>query len=30
MTARRPLSEINEAIDDMHAGRGIRSVLQIS
>jgi len=30
VTARRPLSEINEAIDDMHAGRGIRSVLQIA
>jgi len=30
VTARRPLSEINEAVDDMHAGRGIRTVLQIA
>ena len=30
VTARRPLHEINEAIDDMHAGRGIRTVMQIA
>lgn len=29
ITARRPLDEINDAIDDMHAGRGLRTVLTI-
>ena len=29
ITARRPLSEINEAMDDLSAGRGIRTVLDI-
>ena len=29
ITARRPLSEINEAMDDLRAGRGIRTVLEI-
>jgi Zn-dependent alcohol dehydrogenase len=29
ITARRPLEEINEAFDDMAAGRGIRTVLTI-
>ena len=29
ITARRPLSEINEAMDDLRAGRGIRTVLNI-
>jgi Zn-dependent alcohol dehydrogenase len=30
VTARRPLDEINEAFDDMRAGRGIRTVLEIA
>ena len=30
VTARRPLEEINEAFDDMRAGRGIRTVLEIA
>ena len=30
ITARRPLDEINDAFDDMTAGRGLRSVLTIS
>jgi Zn-dependent alcohol dehydrogenase len=30
VTARRPLAEINEAVDDLKAGRGIRTVLDIS
>ena len=30
VTARRPLTEINEAFDDMRAGRGIRTVLEIA
>lgn len=29
VTARRPLTEVNEAIEDMLAGRGIRTVLKI-
>ena len=29
ITARRPLAEINEAFDDMTAGRGLRTVLTI-
>lgn len=29
ITARRPLSEINEAFDDLRAGRGIRTVISI-
>ena len=29
VTARRPLSEINEAFDDLRAARGIRTVLEI-
>lgn len=29
ITSRRPLSEINEAMDDLSAGRGIRTVLDI-
>ncbi len=29
ITARRPLEEINEAAEDMRAGRGIRTVLEI-
>jgi S-(hydroxymethyl)glutathione dehydrogenase/alcohol dehydrogenase len=29
VTARRPLSEINEAFDDLRAGRGIRTVLAL-
>jgi Zn-dependent alcohol dehydrogenase len=29
ITARRPLAEINEAMDDMTAGRGLRTVLEI-
>jgi Zn-dependent alcohol dehydrogenase len=29
ITARRPLAEINEAMDDMTAGRGLRTVLTI-
>ncbi len=29
ITARRPLAEINEAMDDLHAGRGLRTVLTI-
>ena len=30
VTARRPLSEINEAMDDLRASRGIRTVLTVS
>lgn len=30
VTRRRPLEEVNEAIDDMRAGVGIRTVLQVS
>jgi 2-desacetyl-2-hydroxyethyl bacteriochlorophyllide A dehydrogenase len=30
VTARRPLEQINEAIEDMEAGRGLRTVLTIS
>lgn len=30
VTSRRPLEEINEAIEDMEAGRGLRTVLMIS
>jgi S-(hydroxymethyl)glutathione dehydrogenase / alcohol dehydrogenase len=30
VTARRPLDDINTAVDDIHAGAGIRTVLQIS
>ncbi|HKY14043.1 MAG TPA: zinc-binding dehydrogenase [Microthrixaceae bacterium] len=30
VTARRPLAEVNEAIADMKAGRGIRTVLRIA
>ena len=30
VTARRPLEEINEAFDDMKAGHGIRTVLDLS
>ena len=29
VTARRPLDEVNEAMDDMRAGRGVRTVLRI-
>jgi S-(hydroxymethyl)glutathione dehydrogenase/alcohol dehydrogenase len=29
ITARRPLAEINEAMDDLRAGRGIRTVLSL-
>jgi Zn-dependent alcohol dehydrogenase len=29
ITARRPLSEVNQALDDLRAGRGIRTVLSI-
>jgi len=29
ITARRPLAEINEAMDDMSAGRGLRTVFTI-
>ena len=29
ITQRRPLAEINEAMDDLRASRGIRTVLQI-
>jgi Zn-dependent alcohol dehydrogenase len=29
VTAHRPLAEINEAIDDLHEGKGIRTVLSI-
>ncbi|MFQ5415446.1 MAG: Zn-dependent alcohol dehydrogenase [Myxococcota bacterium] len=29
ITARRPLAEINEAIEDLRAGRGVRTVLSI-
>jgi Zn-dependent alcohol dehydrogenase len=29
VTARRPLAEVNDAIDDLHHGRGIRTVLTI-
>jgi Zn-dependent alcohol dehydrogenase len=30
VTARRPLAEINEAVADMAAGRGIRTVMACS
>jgi S-(hydroxymethyl)glutathione dehydrogenase / alcohol dehydrogenase len=30
VTARRPLEQVNEALDDLDAGRGLRTVLQIS
>ena len=30
ITARRPLAEINEAMDDLAAARGIRSVLSLA
>ena len=30
VTARRPLEEVNEAIEDLEAGRGLRTVLTIS
>jgi Zn-dependent alcohol dehydrogenase len=30
ITARRPLSEINEALDDLKAKQGIRTVLQVA
>ena len=30
ITARRPLGEINEAMDDLRAGRGIRTILTIA
>lgn len=30
VTARRPLEEINEAIDDLEAGRGLRTVMMIT
>jgi Zn-dependent alcohol dehydrogenase len=29
ITARRPLEEINEACDDLRAGRGVRTVLEL-
>jgi S-(hydroxymethyl)glutathione dehydrogenase/alcohol dehydrogenase len=29
VTARRPLDEINEAVDDLRAGRGIRTVIEL-
>lgn len=29
VTARRPLTEINEAVDDLRAGRGIRTVISL-
>ena len=29
ITARRPLAEINEALDDLKAGRGIRTTLSL-
>ena len=29
VTARRPLSEVNEAMGDMRSGRGVRTVLDI-
>jgi 2-desacetyl-2-hydroxyethyl bacteriochlorophyllide A dehydrogenase len=29
VTARRPVAEVNEAFDDMRAGRGVRTVLEI-
>jgi Zn-dependent alcohol dehydrogenase len=29
VTARRPLTDINAALDDLRAGRGIRTVLSI-
>jgi Zn-dependent alcohol dehydrogenase len=29
ITAKRPLEEVNEAFDDLRAGRGIRTVLSI-
>jgi S-(hydroxymethyl)glutathione dehydrogenase/alcohol dehydrogenase len=30
VTSRRPLDEVNEALEDLEAGRGLRTVLQIS
>jgi Zn-dependent alcohol dehydrogenase len=30
ITARRPLAQINEAMDDLRAARGIRTVLSCS
>ena len=30
VTSRRPLEEVNEAIDDLEAGRGLRTVLMIA
>lgn len=30
VTARRPLDEVNEAIEDLEAGHGLRTVLMIS
>jgi Zn-dependent alcohol dehydrogenase len=29
VTARRPLTEINQALDDLRAGRGIRTVISL-
>jgi len=29
ITARRPLAEVNQAMDDLRASRGIRTVLQL-
>jgi Zn-dependent alcohol dehydrogenase len=30
VTARRPLGEINQAMDDLRAGRGVRTILTIA
>ena len=30
VTSRRPLEQVNEAIEDLEAGRGLRTVLMIS
>jgi Zn-dependent alcohol dehydrogenase len=30
VTSRRPLAEINEALDDLRASRGVRTVLDVS
>ena len=30
ITTRRPLDDINEAFDDMQAGRGVRTVINIT
>ena len=30
ITSRRPLAQINEAIDDLNAQRGIRTVLSLA